>query len=173
MDSSNNFRKITMSKQPEKNLVTQEGLQNMMSELDSLKNQKLVEIAAKLKEAVAQGDLSENAEYAEAKDEQAMIILRISELEEQIKNAEIIKKGKTGKCGKEVTIGCQVTVCNKNRDEGQEQYTIVGSIEANPFEAKISNTSPLGAALLGRSQGDTVKVAAPAGEMDYEIIKVS
>lgn len=149
-------------------LVTKEGLKKLQDELETIKNVQMVKIAAKLKEAVAQGDLSENAEYAEAKEEQQMAIVRANELELQVRNAEVIKKG--GGAG--VTIGSKVKVKNLTRGKETEEYVIVGSVEANPLESKISNSSPLGSALLGKKKGDKITINVPAGEMVYEIVKI-
>ncbi|MCX6807290.1 MAG: transcription elongation factor GreA [Patescibacteria group bacterium] len=158
---------------PKVTLVTKEGLQKMFDELDNLRNCQLVEIAGKLKEAVAQGDLSENAEYADAKEQQQMVLLRITELEELIKRAEVIKKKSAKGDAERVTIGCSVTVCNMSRDKKNETYLIVGSLESNPFENKISNTSPLGRELIGKKKGDELSINVPAGEMTYRVVKVA
>jgi transcription elongation factor GreA len=135
-----------------------------------------VEIAARLKEAISYGDLSENAEYEEAKNEQAFIEGRILELEKQIKNARIITEhdasAKASK-GKTIEIGSIVTVRNKTDGDDPETYTIVGSMEADPVEHKISNESPIGKALLGREKGDVIDVIAPAGKFKYEVVKVA
>ncbi len=156
-------------------LITKEGLKKLKEELDFLKTTKRQEIAARLKEAISYGDLSENAEYEEAKNDQAFIEGRILELEKQIKNAKIITEGMMAKAakGKVIDIGSVVTVRNKTDDDEPETYTIVGSMEADPIEHKISNESPIGKALLGREKGDVVDVTAPAGKFKYEIVKVA
>jgi transcription elongation factor GreA len=157
-------------------LITKEGLKKLKEELEFLKTTKRQEIADRLKEAISYGDLSENAEYEEAKNDQAFIEGRILELEKQIKNAKIIAEGapgKTSKGGKTIDIGSTVTVRNKTDDDEPETYTIVGSMEADPIDHKISNESPIGKALLGHEKGDTVDVDAPAGKFKYEIIKVA
>jgi transcription elongation factor GreA len=154
-------------------LITKEGLKKLQDELQYLKTTKRAEVAERLKEAISYGDLSENAEYEEAKNEQAFVEGRILELEKQIKNARIITEHTTGAIkGKVIDIGSVVTVRNKTDDEEPETYTIVGSMEADPIEHKISNESPIGKALLGREKGDTVDVTAPAGKFKYEIVKV-
>jgi len=157
-------------------LVTKEGLKKIKDELDLLKSTKRGEIAARLKEAISYGDLSENAEYEEAKNEQAFIEGRILELEKQIKNARLItehgSKTKTAK-STSIEIGSVVTVRNKTDGDDPETYTIVGSMEADPIEHKISNESPIGKAILGHIKGDTVDVTAPAGKFKYEILKVA
>jgi len=152
-------------------LLTKEGLKKLQDELENLKNVKRKEVAGRLKEAISYGDLSENSEYEEAKNEQAFVEGRILELEEKIKSAKIIT-GKTGSA-KTVQIGTTVHLKNltKSRDE-LEVYTIVGSTEADPFEGKISNESPVGSALLDKQKGDNVKVIVPAGTVEYQIKKL-
>ncbi len=156
-------------------LITKEGLKKLKEELDFLKTTKRQEIAQRLKEAVSYGDLSENAEYEEAKNDQAFIEGRILELEKQIKNAKIITEGALMKAanGKIIDIGSTVTVRNKTDNDEPETYTIVGSMEADPIEHKISNESPIGKALLTHEKGDIVDVIAPAGKFKYEILKVA
>jgi transcription elongation factor GreA len=156
-------------------LITKEGLKKLKEELDFLKTTKRQEIAARLKEAISYGDLSENAEYEEAKNDQAFIEGRILELEKQIKNAKLITEGMMLKAakGKTIDIGSVVTVRNKTDDDEAETYTIVGSMEADPIEHKISNESPIGKALLGHEKGDVVDVTAPAGKFKYEVVKVA
>lgn len=155
----------------EKNLllITEEGLKKLLEELDFLKTDGRKKIASRLKEAISYGDLSENSEYEEAKNEQAFIEGRILELEEKVKNAKVIKGDKKGKT---VQLGSRVEV--KNLSEGlKEEYVIVGSTESDPLQHKISNESPVGGALLNQSVGDTVEVVVPAGQLKYEILKVS
>ncbi len=156
-------------------LVTKEGLKKIKDELDFLKSTKREEIAMRLKEAISYGDLSENAEYEEAKNEQAFVEGRILELEKQVKNARLITEHDIKKAAKGISIeiGSVVTVRNKTDGDEPETYTIVGSMEADPIEHKISNESPIGKALLGREKGDTVDVIAPAGKFKYEILKVA
>jgi len=154
-------------------LITKEGLKKLQDELSYLKTTKRAEVAERLKEAISYGDLSENAEYEEAKNEQAFVEGRILELEKQIKNARIITEHAAGAVkSKVIDIGSVVTVRNKTENEDPETYTIVGSMEADPIDHKISNESPIGRALLGRERGDTVEVTAPAGKFKYEIVKV-
>lgn len=157
-------------------LITKEGLKKLKEELEFLKTTKRQEIAQRLKEAISYGDLSENAEYEEAKNDQAFIEGRILELEKQIKNARIITENLSTKMSaksKTIDIGSVVTVRNKTDADEPETYTIVGSMEADPVEHKISNESPIGKALLGREKGDTIDVIAPAGKFKYEILKVA
>jgi transcription elongation factor GreA len=156
--------------------MTKEGLKKIKEELEHLKTKKRGEIAQRLKEAISYGDLSENAEYEEAKNEQAFVEGRILELENQIKKAHIITEhvaGEKATKGQVVEIGSLVTVRNKTDDGKPESYTIVGSMEANPLEHKISNESPIGKALLGCEKGDTIHVTAPAGKFQYEILKIA
>ncbi|TSC78927.1 MAG: transcription elongation factor GreA [Candidatus Peregrinibacteria bacterium Gr01-1014_25] len=155
----------------EETLVTKEGLKKLKDELDHLKNVRRKEVAQRLKEAISYGDLSENSEYEEAKNEQAFVEGRILELEQKIKSARIISE-KHEKSGKEVNIGSSVTVLNKETDT-TETYTIVGTTEADPFEFKISNESPIGKALLSRRRGETVSVQTPSGPVEYEVMKVA
>lgn len=154
----------------EQTLVTREGLKKLQDELDYLKKTRRQEVAQRLKEAISYGDLSENSEYEEAKNEQAFVEGRILELERKIKNAKIISE-KTAH--KTVEIGSTVTVRNKTSRDEPESYTIVGATEADPIENKISNESPLGRAFLGRKDGESVEVNAPGGTFRYEILKVA
>ena len=157
----------------DKTFVTKEGLKKLKEELEHLKKVRRQEVAQRLKEAISYGDLSENSEYEEAKNEQAFLEGRILELENKIKNAKIISDKKATKSGKEVEIGSTVTVNNKGKSSESEVYTIVGSTEADPVEHKISNESPIGKAFLGKNKGDTVVVETPSGNLKYEILKVS
>lgn len=150
-----------------KYLLTQEGLKKLTEELKILINEKRKEVIERIREAAAHGDLSENADYAQAREEQSFIEGRIQEIEDMIKNAEIITASTQHST---VTIGSTVKV----KTNGTEKtYTIVGSNEANPGEGKISNESLVGRALLGRKVGDKVKVEAPSGEVEYEIIAIN
>lgn len=155
--------------------VTKEGLKRLKEELDNLKDTRRKEVAQRLKEAISYGDLSENSEYEEAKNEQAFIEGRILELEHKIKSAKLISEKSEGKkMGKEVNIGSTVTIQNLQSDSDKEQaFTIVGATEADPFDLKISNESPIGKALLSKVKGDKVKVPTPSGLVEYEILKVA
>lgn len=147
--------------------ISSEGLEKLKKELDELKNVKRKEVIERIAKAKELGDLAENAEYSEAKDEQGFIEGRIIELEKLISEAIVIDKNKES--SDVVVIGSQVKV----RYDGETKlYTIVGSKEANPEENKISNESPLGQAFLGRKVGDIVKVSAPKGETEYEILEI-
>lgn len=147
--------------------VTQEFLEKMKKELDYLKSTKRLEVAQRLKEAIALGDLSENSEYVDAKNEQAFTEGKILELEAKIRIAVVIEAGKSDRVG----MMSSVRIRDIAADE-VEDVTIVGSSEADPFDGKISNESPVGRALLGAKAGDVVEVAAPAGILKYEIIEV-
>ena len=146
--------------------LSQERFDELAGELAELKTTKRIEVAQRLKTAKEYGDLSENSEYAEAREEQAAVETRISELEDLLKNVEIVKKAKGGDT---VEVGSVVIV----KKAGKEMtYTIVGSYEADPLAGKISDESPLGGAFLGKKVGDKVNVAAPAGTVTYEIMKI-
>lgn len=149
-----------------KYLLTPEGLEKMNQELKDLVTKKRPEVIERIREAAAHGDLSENADYAQAREEQSFIEGRIAEIEDIIKNAEIITNSGHGNT---VTIGSTVVV---KTNGNEKRYTIVGSNEANPKEGKISNESVVGKALLGRKVGDKFKIPTPAGEMDYEIVSI-
>lgn len=152
----------------QKVLVTKAGLKKLEEELKQLQTVARKEVAERLAEAISYGDLSENSEYDEAKNQQAFVEGRIMELEEQIKNAEIITESDSAKGT--VQIGSKVTL--KFGDEKTE-YTIVGSTESDPLVHKISNESPVGEAILGKKAKDKVMVKAPAGEIEYEVVKVN
>lgn len=151
-------------------LVTKEGFDKLKEELEHLKTVKRKEVAERIKEAISYGDLSENSEYEEAKNEQAFVEGRIMELEDKVKHAKIIAENhKT----KSVQMGSTVHLKNvtKGKDD-LETYVIVGSTEADPFTGKISNESPVGNALLDKQKGDKIKVIVPAGNMEYVIMKI-
>ncbi len=152
-----------------KNILTYAGLQKLEEELHDLKVNKRKEVAGKIKEAREQGDLSENAEYDAAKDEQRDIEARIEELEKILKNAEVVveDEAETDK----INIGCKVKVFDVEFDEEME-FSIVGSTEANSLKGKISNESPVGRALIGAKIGDIVSVESPSGEMEYKVLSI-
>lgn len=151
-------------------LVTKEGLEKLKEELAYLKNIRRKEVAVRIKEAISYGDLSENSEYEDAKNEQAFIEGKISDLEAKIKNAKIIKDKATS--GDIVNVGSTVVI--KNLDENEkETYTIVGSTESDPLSGRISNESPIGKALLGQQIGAKLKITVPEGFVEYEILKIS
>ena len=152
-----------------KNILTYEGLQKLEAELEDLKVNKRKEVAAKIKEAREQGDLSENAEYDAAKDEQRDIETEIAELEAILANCEVIQDNDKNK---DVVKMESVVVLHDVEFDEDIEYTIVGSSEADSLNNKISNESPLGAALIGKKKGDTVKVEAPVGEIEYTVVSV-
>ena len=147
-------------------LLTEDGLKKLQDELKVLKEERRKEVIERIQEAVSHGDLSENADYAQAKEEQAFIEGRIQELEEMVKNAEIIAHSSNKNI---VSIGSTVVV--KVNDK-EFKYTIVGANEANPAAGKISNESLVGRALLGAKRGDKVTVESPAGKTGYEITNI-
>ncbi|MBE6144070.1 MAG: transcription elongation factor GreA [Firmicutes bacterium] len=147
--------------------LTNEGLENLKSELDELKNVRRPEVIEALKEARALGDLSENAEYDAARNEQAVIENRIKEIEVMLENATVITDVKTDKVG----IGNKVTIEYVDDNE-KEEYFIVGSKEADPFANKISNESPIAKAILGFKVGDVRSVDSPNGSYDVKIVEI-
>ncbi len=152
-----------------KTILTYAGLRQLEEELEDLKVVKRKEVAGKIKEAREQGDLSENAEYDAAKDEQRDIEARIDEIEKILKNAEVVVEEEVDLDA--INIGCVVFVYDKEYEE-EVEYKIVGSTEANSLEGKISNESPVGSALLGKRVGDSVVVETQAGEMEFEVLKI-
>ena len=146
-----------------KNLLTYEGLQKLESELHNLKVVKRKEVAQKIKEAREQGDLSENAEYDAAKDEQRDIEARIDEIEKILKNAEVVVEEEVDL--DKISVGCRVKILDMEYDE-ELDYKIVGSTEANSLKGKISNESPVGKALLGAKVGEVVTVETQAGDLN-------
>ncbi|MCL2852653.1 MAG: transcription elongation factor GreA [Defluviitaleaceae bacterium] len=151
-------------------MLTFDGLKKLETELQVLKTERRKEVAEKIKDARGQGDLSENAEYDSAKEEQAEIEARIAVLEKMLRNAEVIDEEELSEGY--VNVGNRVVVLDREFNE-QVEYSIVGSAEADPLKGKISNESPLGAALLGRVAGDVVTVDAPDGSIEYEIVSIS
>lgn len=152
-----------------KNLLTYAGLRKLEDELHDLKVVKRKEVAGKIKEAREQGDLSENAEYDAAKDEQRDIELRIEELEKLLKNAEVVVEDEIDV--DKINIGCKVKLLDVEYDEEMEFY-IVGSTEANSLQNKISNEAPVGRALIGKSVGDVVDVETQAGIIQYKVLEI-
>lgn len=151
-----------------KNFVTEDGLKKIQDELEELKTVKRKEIAERIHEAKELGDLSENAEYIEAKEEQGFVETHILELEQMLKNVEVIAHKKNTQM---VQIGSTVEVKNL-ATKAKTKYTIVGSSEADPVEFKISNESPFGQAFLDKKVGDTTSVKTPTGETTFEIISI-
>ena len=152
-----------------KNILTYEGLRQLEDELHDLKVNQRKLVAQKIKEAREQGDLSENAEYDAAKDEQRDIEARIEEIDKILKNAEVVVEDEVDV--NVINIGCKVKILDMEYDEELE-YKLVGSTEANSLRGKISNESPLGKALIGAKVGDVVSVEAHAGTMQYKILKI-
>ena len=147
-------------------MLTQEGYNKLVEKLNYLKSVRRIEVANRLKAAIALGDLSENSEYVDAKNEQAFLEGEIMDLEKQIHNSDIIHEEK----GDAIQLGSNVKIQFPNGDE--DTYMIVGSTEADPDEKRISDESPLGAALIGQRAGSTVQVHAPAGVLQYKIIEI-
>ncbi len=145
--------------------LTKEGLENLKKEFQNLVEVRRPEIAKRIKEAREMGDISENSEYDSARQEQSFVEGRIEELEEILKNAKISTPAKKDNVG----VGCKVTV---HVDGGEESFHIVGALEANPSEKKISHESPLGSALLGKKVGDKIEVDAPVGKLIYTVLKI-
>ena len=152
-----------------KNILTYEGLKKLEDELQDLKVNQRREIAQKIKEAREQGDLSENAEYDAAKDEQREIEARIEQIEKILKNAEVVDEEEIDL--DKINIGCKVRVLDVEYDE-EEEYQLVGSSEASSLQNKISNESPFGQALIGAKVGDIVEVEAPAGVIKYKVLSI-
>ena len=152
-----------------KNLLTYEGLKKLEDELQDLKVVKRKQIAQKIKEAREHGDLSENAEYDAAKDEQRDIEARIEQIEKILKNAEVVVEDEVDL--HKINVGCKVKVLDVEFDE-EEEFKIVGSSEANSLGGKISNESPVGKALLGAKVGDTVRVETQAGMIEYKVLEI-
>ena len=152
-----------------KNLLTYEGLKKLEDELQDLKVVQRKESAQKIKEAREQGDLSENAEYDAAKDEQRDIEARIEQIEKILKNAEVVVEDEVDL--DKISVGCVVKVLDVEYDE-EEEFKLVGSSEANSLNGKISNESPVGKALIGARVGDTIKVETQAGEIEYKVLEI-
>ena len=152
-----------------KNILTYQGLQKLEEELQNLKVVRRKEVAQKIKEAREQGDLSENAEYDAAKDEQRDVEARIEDIEKILKNAEVVVEEEVEL--DKISIGCKVKILDVEENEELE-YKIVGSTEANSLKGKISNESPVGKALLGAKIGDVVKVETHVGELEYKVLEI-
>lgn len=152
-----------------KNILTYEGLKALEDELHELKVNRRREVAQKIKEAREQGDLSENAEYDAAKDEQRDIEARIDEIEKILKNAEVVVEEEVDL--DKISVGCRVKILDMEYDE-ELDYKIVGSTEANSLKGKISNESPVGKALLGAKVGEVVTVETQAGDLNYKVLEI-
>ena len=150
-------------------MLTLEGLKKLEQELENLKTVRRREVAERIKQAIEFGDISENSEYEDAKNEQAFIEGRILTLEKMLRNAKVIEQVDSD--SKVVYIGTKVVL--KDLEYGDEfEYTIVGSAEADPMNNKISNESPVGKAILNKKEGDVVEVSVPAGKLEYKIVSV-
>ena len=149
-------------------LLTSEGFIELEEELDNLKTKERPSVIEAIKEARAQGDLSENADYDAARNKQAEVEARIKEIEYMLQNAKIIEKNAEGA----VSLGSNVDILYVDDDE-VENYSIVGSTEADPLENKISNESPIGKAIIGKKEGDTVEIESPNGNFKIKIVKVA
>lgn len=150
-------------------LLTKQGLEALQEELDELKVVKRKEIAEKIKVALSFGDLSENSEYDEAKNDQAKIENRINEIEAMLKNAKLIDESAVN----DNTVNVGTTFCLLDVEFNEEtEYKMVGSAEADPMNGKISDESPIGKAVLGHSAGETVVAVTPDGELEFKIVKI-
>ncbi|NBI07521.1 transcription elongation factor GreA [Senegalia massiliensis] len=156
--------------QNKKVVLTVEGLKKIESELEQLKTVRRKEVAGRIKTAIAFGDLSENSEYDEAKNEQAQVEERIFKLENMVRNAEIIDDEDISL--EVISVGSKVKVLDMEFDE-EVVYSIVGSAEADPYDGKISNESPVGDALLGKEVGEVVEVQVPDGIIKYKVLEIS
>ena len=153
-------------------ILTREGLKQLEEELEYLRAVKRQEVAERLKEAIALGDLSENSEYDDAKNEQAFTEGRILELEKMVRNAVVIEDGDMANQEGIIVVGSIVQVRDIELDEVDE-YRLVGTVEADPMNNRISNESPVGRALLGHKAGEIIEVEAPVGMIKLEIVEVS
>ena len=154
-----------------KNYLTREGLRKYEEELHELKSVRRKEISQKIKEAREQGDLSENAEYDAARDEQRDVEARIEELENILKDVEVVDVDQNGGKITKVSFGCSVRVLDLELQE-EMTYTIKGASEADVLKGSISNESPLGMALIGAKKGNTVEIEAPAGTLQYKVLDI-
>jgi transcription elongation factor GreA len=153
-----------------KSMMTGEGLKKLQDELQDLEVVQLKEVAQKIKEAREQGDLSENAEYDAAREEQRDIVSRIEEIKEILKNVEVVDEDDIDVA--KINLGCTVTLYDKEYDE-EVDYTLVGSTETDSLNNKISNESPLGRELMGKTVGDTIVVESSYGNSEYEIREIT
>ena len=155
-------------KATQEHFITKEGLNDLKKELENLTTVVRPEVVADIKEARAQGDLSENAEYHAAREKQRIVEARIKELEFKLEHCQVMD----GNSKDTVSVGSSV-VLNYIDDDEEEEYSIVGSMEADPFANKISNESPIGKAILGHKAGETVNVVTPNGSYDVKIVKIA
>ena len=150
-------------------ILTAEGYDKLLEELEHLTNTRRREVAARIKSAIEFGDISENSEYDDAKNEQAFIEGRISQINDVLAKASLIDKKKV--TTKAVSIGSRVKLLDVEENE-EFEYRLVGSVEADQENHKISNESPVGQAILGRKAGETIKVEVPSGTIEYRIIEI-
>ncbi|NLH96988.1 MAG: transcription elongation factor GreA [Clostridiaceae bacterium] len=150
-------------------ILTYEGLKKLEDELEQLRGPKRMAVKERIKAALSHGDITENSEYDEAKNEQAYIEGKIAQIEAMLKNARVIDEDDVST--EKVSIGSKVRLRDLDTKE-ESEFTIVGSTEANPAESKISNESPIGNALIGRKKGETVEVAVPDGILRFKILKI-
>jgi transcription elongation factor GreA len=150
-------------------ILTPEGLKQLQDEVNHLSTTKREEVAERIKQAREFGDISENSEYDDAKNEQAMIEHRISQLQEKLRRARVIKESEIDT--EKVSVGTTVTLKDVNGGEIRI-YTLVGSAEADPSKARLSNESPVGQAIIGKKVGDKVTVPVPVGSLSYEILAI-
>ena len=151
-------------------VITDEGLRRLEEELEELKTVKRKDIAEKIKVALSFGDLSENSEYDEAKNEQAIIEGRIAEIENQLKNVQVLDESEL--TNETVRIGSKILIRDQETGE-EETYKLVGSTEADPMQGRISDESPVGKAMLGHVAGDVVEVEIPSGAVKYVLVEIS
>ncbi|MDR1206126.1 MAG: transcription elongation factor GreA [Peptococcaceae bacterium] len=151
-------------------VLTQEGLEKLEQELETLKTVKRREIAGRIKQAIEFGDISENSEYEDAKNEQAFIEGRILEVEKMLRNVKVIEQSEDNDKSR-VDLGSRVVLKDMEFDD-EIEYFIVGSAEADPMKNRISNESPVGAAIIGKYVGEVVQVSAPIGDLNYKIVEV-
>lgn len=151
-------------------VLTYEGLKKMEEELEELKTVRRKDVAEKIKEARGQGDLSENAEYDAAKEEQAEIESRIVTLEKLLRNAEVIDDDEIS--SDVISVGCKVKIYDIEFEE-ETVYNVVGSAEADPMAGRISNESPVGLGLIGHKEGETVTIETPSGPVEFKILEIT
>ena len=154
---------------PKEIVLTKKGLDELKAKIEYLQTDRRREVAARIKEAREFGDISENAEYDDAKNEQAMLEKQISDLEEKLRSAKVIDKKEV--TGETVTVGTTVHLKDQKTSKS-EKFHIVGSAEANPSENKLSNESPVGKAIIGHKKGEVVEVAAPRGALKFKILEI-
>jgi len=149
-------------------VLTREGYEKLREELEMLQTSRRQEVAARISQAREFGDISENSEYDDAKNEQAMLEAQIAQLEERLREARVIEEGELS--SEEVVLGSHVTI---DGPMGKETYQVVGSAEADPAEKRLSNESPIGKAIMGRKKGDKVDVTTPSGAINVKIVEIS